>query len=51
MKSPTPIEQFAEGIFQIQFPICGVYFSNNKSIPLIRVNKRETELESTFETS
>ena len=51
MKSPTPEAQCAEGVFQIQFPICGVYFSNNISIPLARVNKRKTELESTFETS
>ena len=51
MKSPTPEAQCAEGVFQIQSPICDVYFSNNISIPQVRVNKRETELDSTFETS
>ena len=51
MKSSTSEAQCAEGVFQIQFPICGVYFSYNISIPLVKVNKRETELESTFETS
>ena len=51
MKSPTPEAQCAEDVFQIQSPICDVYFSNNISIPQVRVNKRETELDSTFETS
>ena len=50
MKYPTQEAQCAEGIFQIQTPICGVNFSNNISIPQVRVKKRETELDSTFET-
>ena len=49
MKPPTPEIQCTEGIFQIQSPICDVYFSSNISIPQVRVNKRETELDSTFE--
>ena len=51
MKFPTPEAQCAEGVFQIQSPICGVNFSNNISITQVRVNERETELDSTFETS
>ena len=51
MKSPTLEAQCADGVFQIQSPICDVNFSNNISIPQIRVNKRETELDLTFETS
>ena len=51
MKSPTPEAQCAEGVFQIQSPISDVYFSNNISVPQVRVNKRETEVDSTFETS
>ena len=51
MKSPTPEAQYTEGVFQIQSPFCDVYFSNNISIPQVRVNKRETELYSTSETS
>ena len=47
MKSPNPETQCPKDIFQIQSPICSVYFSNNLSIPQIRVNKRETELDST----
>ena len=27
MKSPTPEEKFAEGVFQIQSPICSANFS------------------------
>ena len=46
MKSPTPEAQFAEGVFQIQSPICDVYFSNNISIPQVRVNKKKIELET-----
>ena len=48
MKSPTPEAQCAKGVFQIQspiqFPICGVYFSNNISIPQVRVNKGKLNL-------
>ena len=51
MKSPTPETQYAEGAFQIQPPIYGVYFTNNISILQVRVNKSEAELDSTFETS
>ena len=29
MKSPTPETKYAEGVFQIQSPICGVNFPNN----------------------
>ena len=50
MKSPTSEAQCAEGVFQIQSPICDAYFSNDISIPQVRVNKRENELDSTFET-
>ena len=50
MKSSTSEAQCAEGVFQIQFPICGVYFPNNISILKVRVNKMETELDSAFET-
>ena len=34
-----PEAQFAEGIFQIKSPICGVNFSNNISITQVRVNR------------
>ena len=51
MKSYTPEPQCAEGVFQIQSPICGVYFSNNISIIQVGVNKRKTEHDLTFETS
>ena len=51
MKSPTPEAQCAEGVFQIQARICDFYYSNNISIPQVRINKRETELDSTFEIS
>ena len=45
MKFPTPEAQFAEGVFQIQYPICGVVnFSNNISITHITVNERKTNL-------
>ena len=51
MKPPVPEVWCGEGVFQIQSPICGVYFSKNISIPQARVNKTETELDSIFETS
>ena len=51
MKSLTPEAQCAEDVFQIQSPICGVYFPNNISILQVRVNKMKTELDSAFETS
>ena len=40
----TPEAQCAEGVFQIQFPICGVNISNNISVTQIRVNERKTNL-------
>ena len=48
MKSPTPKAQCLGGIVKIQPPTCDVNFSNNISIPQVRVNKRETELDSIF---
>ena len=51
MKSATLEAQCTEGVFQIQYPIRDVYFSNNISIPKVKVNKRETDFDSTFETS
>ena len=51
MKSPSPEAYYAEGVFQIQATICVVNFSNIISIPEVRVNKRETELSWSFETS
>ena len=30
-KSPTPETQYEEGIFQIQYPICAVIFTNKMS--------------------
>ena len=44
MKSPNPEAQCTEGVFQSQFPICGVNFSNNISITQARVNERKTDL-------
>ena len=51
MKSPLPKAQCAKGVFQIQTPISDVNFSNNISIPQFRVKMRETEHDTTFETS
>ena len=42
MKSPSPETWYAKGVFQTKAPISGVNFSNNISIPQIRVNMRET---------
>ena len=42
MKFPTLETKCAEGIFQIQSPICGVNFSNNVSITQVRVNERKS---------
>ena len=50
MKSSTPKALCVEGVFQVQSPVCGVNLSNNISIPQVWVNKKETELEPTFET-
>ena len=41
MKSPTPEAKYAKGVFQIQSPICGVNFSNDISITLVRVSERK----------
>ena len=51
MNSPTPEAQCVKDIFQIQSPICGIHFSNNKSILQIRINCKETELDSTLDIS
>ena len=39
-----------KGVFEIEPPISGVNFSNNMLISQVRVNRRETEYEITFET-
>ena len=44
MKFPTPEVQCAEGVFQIQSPICAVNFSKNISITQVRVNERKANL-------
>ena len=36
--------------FKIQHPICGVNLFNNISITQVKVNMRETEHDTTFET-
>ena len=41
MKSPTPEDKCAKGVFQIQSAICGVKFLNNTSITQVRVNERK----------
>ena len=41
MKSPTPEAKYAQGVFQIQFPICVVNVSNNISATQVRVNERK----------
>ena len=51
MKSPSPEAEYAEGVLQIQSPVCGVNFSNNILTTQVRINETETEFESTFETS
>ena len=40
-----------KGVFQIQPPISGVNFPNNISVSQFRVNMKETEHDTTFETS
>ena len=44
MKSPTLEAKCAEGVFQIQSPICGVNFSNDILTTQVRVNERKTNL-------
>ena len=44
MKSPTQETKWAEGVFQIQSPICDVNFSNNISVNQVRVDVRKTNL-------
>ena len=39
------------GAFQIQTPISGVSFLDNKSIPQVWVNMKETDHDTAFETS
>ena len=51
MKSTTPEALYREGVFQIQSNICGVTFSDNILITQLRINERETELVSIYETS
>ena len=41
----------AKGILQLQPPVSGVNFSNNISIPQVRVNITETEDGTIFEFS
>ena len=48
MKSPPPQAECKKGV---QPTISGVNVSNNVSIPQFRVNMRETEYDTTFETS
>ena len=47
-----PLEKYcAKDVFQIQTPISSVNFSNNISIPQVRINIRETKHDTTFKTS
>ena len=41
MKSPTPEEKCAKGVFQMQSAICNVNFSNDVSITQVKVNERK----------
>ena len=41
MKSSTPEAKCENGVFQNQFPISVVNFSNNMSITQVRVNERK----------
>ena len=41
MKSLAPEPQCAEGVFQIQFPICDVFFANNVPIPKSGLTRRK----------
>ena len=40
-KIPNPEAKCAKVVFQIKSPICGVNFSNNISIALVKVNERK----------
>ena len=40
-KIPNPEAKCAKVAFQIKSPICGVNFSNNLSIALVKVNERK----------
>ena len=51
MKSSSLEAYCAENVFQIQPTIYGFNFSKNISMPQVRVNKRQIELDLTFETS
>ena len=50
MKSPTLEAQCTDGVFQILSLIFRVNVSNNILTTQVRINERETELYSTFET-
>ena len=58
MKPPTPEAQCPEGIFQIQYPICAVNFTNNVSrsgitllLTLQIMYQGQAEHDRTFENS
>ena len=44
MKFPTPEALCAEGVSQIQSPICGVNCSNNISVTQVSINDRKINL-------
>ena len=50
MKSSPPEVWYAKGVFQIEPLISSVNFSNI-SVTQVKLNMRETEHETTFETS
>ena len=49
--STHPEAECVKGVFQIQPPIFGVYFSNNMSTSQAKVKMSETEYYTIFETS
>ena len=51
MKSPPPIGIVCKVCFSNSNPISGVSFLNNMSIPQVWVNMKETDHDTTFETS
>ena len=49
---PTPTQKHSEkGVFQIHPPVSSVNFSNDRSIPQVRVNIMESKHGTTFEIS
>ena len=50
-RNPHPRWHSGIGFFQINPPVAGLNISNNISIPLVRVNIRENEHDTTFEIS